>query len=220
MLKAVIFDLDGTLLYTLQDLADAVNAGLKAADMPPRTLEEVRNFVGNGVRKLMIRAVPGGEENPRFDMIMGAFKSYYEKHCMDNTAPYDGVPELLKQLKKAGIKTAVASNKLNSAVEVLCNDFFPGLIDTALGDREGQKRKPEPDMLYSAMEILNVNRDEVIYVGDSDVDIVTAKNAGVECISVGWGFRDKEFLIQSGAKIIVNTTKELEQWIWKNTGIK
>lgn len=220
MLKAVIFDLDGTLLYTLQDLADAVNAGLKTGGMPERTLEEVRSFVGNGVTMLMARAVPDGKSCPKFDMMMQAFKDYYKEHCSDNTVPYEGIPQLLAKLREAGIKTAVTSNKLDSAVKVLCNDFFPGLIDIALGDAAGQNRKPEPDMLYSAMNILKVSKDEVIYVGDSEVDIVTAKNAGLKCVSVSWGFKDKSFLLDNGAEIIVDTVDELEQWIWKNTDIK
>lgn len=220
MLKSVIFDLDGTLLYTLQDLANAVNAGLRAGGMPERTLEEIRSFVGNGVTMLMIRSVPGGKTCPKFDIMMNAFKEYYKKHCSDNTLPYDGISTLLSKLKNAGIKTAVTSNKLNSAVKVLCNDFFPGLIDIALGDAEGQKRKPAPDMLYKAMDILNVNKDEVVYVGDSDVDISTAKNAGLRCISVSWGFKSRDFLVDNGAEVIVDTVEELEQWIWKNTDIK
>lgn len=220
MLKAVIFDLDGTLLYTLQDLANAVNAGLQAGGMPQRTLQEVRSFVGNGVTSLMTRAVPDGKACPQFDMMMCAFRDYYKAHCSDNTVPYEGIPQLLAKLKNAGIKTAVTSNKPDSAVKVLCDDFFPGLIDVTLGDMEGQQRKPEPDMLYKAMEILNVNKDEIIYVGDSEVDIITAKNAGLKCISVSWGFKDKSFLIDNNAQVIVDTVKELEQWIWKNTDIR
>lgn len=220
MLKSVIFDLDGTLLYTLQDLANAVNAGLQAGGMPQRTLTEIRSFVGNGVTSLMIRSVPGGKDCPKFDIMMKAFKDYYKEHCSDNTVPYDGIPLLLTKLKNAGIKTAVTSNKLDSAVKVLCQDFFPGLIDIAIGDAEGQKRKPEPDMLYKAMDILKVNKDEIVYVGDSEVDIVTAKNAGLKCISVSWGFKDKSFLIDNGAEVIVDTVAELEQWIWNNTDIK
>lgn len=220
MLKSVIFDLDGTLLYTLQDLANAVNAGLQAGGMPQRTLTEIRSFVGNGVTSLMIRSVPGGKDCPKFDIMMKAFKDYYKEHCSDNTVPYDGIPLLLTKLKNAGIKTAVTSNKLDSAVKILCQDFFPELIDIAIGDAEGQKRKPEPDMLYKAMDILKVNKNEIVYVGDSEVDIVTAKNAGLKCISVSWGFKDKSFLIDNGAEVIVDNVAELEQWIWNNTDIK
>lgn len=219
MLKSVIFDLDGTLLYTLQDLANAVNAGLQAGGMPQRTLTEIRSFVGNGVTSLMIRSIPGGKDCPKFDIMMKTFKNYYKEHCSDNTVPYDGIPMLLTKLKNAGIKTAVTSNKLDSAVKVLCQDFFPGLIDISIGDAEGQKRKPAPDMLYKAMDILNVNKDEIVYVGDSEVDIITAKNAGIKCISVSWGFKDKSFLIDNGAEVIVDTAAELEQWIWSNTDI-
>lgn len=220
MLKAVIFDLDGTLLYTLQDLTNAVNTGLLAADMPQRTTEEIRGFVGNGVAMLIARAIQGGKENPEYNMILSTFREYYKDHCSDNTVPYDGIPSLLSRLKNAGIKTAVTSNKLDSAVKVLCSDFFPELIDTAIGDMDGQQRKPAPDMLYKAMDILNVNRDEVIYVGDSEVDIVTAKNAGLKCISVSWGFKDREFLVANKAEVIVDNVEELEQYIWKNTDIK
>lgn len=220
MLKAVIFDLDGTLLYTLQDLTNAVNTGLLAADMPQRTTEEIRGFVGNGVAMLIARTIQGGKENPKYNMILSAFREYYKEHCSDNTVPYEGIPEFLNRLKNAGIKTAVTSNKPDSAVKVLCGGFFPKLIDAALGDIEGQKRKPEPDMLYKAMDILNVNKDEVIYVGDSEVDIVTAKNAGLKCISVSWGFKDRDFLAANKAEVIVDNVEELEQWIWKNTDIK
>ncbi len=216
MLKAVIFDLDGTLLYTLEDLANAVNAGLEAGGMPQKSLEEIRSFVGNGVTMLMVRAVPGGKSNPKFDIMMQTFKDYYKEHCSDNTVPYEGILKLLAKLKDSGIKTAVTSNKLDSAVKVLCNDFFPGLIDAALGDVEGQKRKPEPDMLYKSLDILKVGKDEAVYVGDSEVDIATAKNAGLKCVSVSWGFKDKDFLIDNGAEVIADTVDELEQWIWQS----
>ena len=213
MIKAVIFDLDGTLLNTLEDLKDAVNAALKAYNLPERSLEEVRKFVGNGVRNLMIRAVPDGQEHPQFEEIFDEFKAYYGVHCKDKTKPYDGIIELLDTLKEKNIKMAIVSNKIDSAVKELDKEYFKGYFGAAIGEMEGVSRKPAPDTALKAMKEIGSNADETIYVGDSDVDIKTAINAGISCISVEWGFRDRDFLLANGAKIIVKSPMEVIEWI-------
>ena len=209
----VIFDLDGTLLDTLVDLADAVNYALKEMGMPVRTLEEVRRFVGNGVRLLMIRAVPDGEDNPLFEKTFELFKSYYGEHCNDNTKPYDGVPELIDALKKKGYAVAIVSNKIDFAVKELNELYFKGIVPVAIGEKEGIRRKPAPDTVFAALKELGKTVDEAVYVGDSDVDIKTAQNAGMPCISVLWGFRDKEFLAEHGAEYYAETADEVFRYI-------
>ena len=201
-ITTVIFDLDGTLLDTLEDLKNATNYALNVCGMPERTLGEIRQFVGNGVRKLMIRAVPQGEENPAFEHAFAVFKEYYGEHCNDATKAYDGIPELLRELKNTGYAMAIVSNKIDSAVQDLNNRYFPQ-VDVAIGDRENLKRKPDPDSVFLALKELGRTREEAVYVGDSDVDLATAQNAGLPCISVLWGFRDRDFLVEHGAKIFL-----------------
>lgn len=207
--QAVIFDLDGTLLDTLQDLADAVNAALRGAGMPERTIEEVRQFVGNGIEKLMIRAVPDGNKNPRFEEVFAAFKEYYGAHCKDHTGPYPNIQMMMEELKQRGIKMAIVSNKLDSAVKELDKEYFSGLTMAAIGEMEGVARKPAPDMAEKAIAELGVDKEHTVYVGDSDVDIETAKNAGLTCISVAWGFRSRKFLKEHGAVEIIDKPLEL-----------
>lgn len=209
MVKAVIFDLDGTLLDTLEDLANAVNAALRHAEMPVHSIDDVRMFVGNGVKKLMERAIPEGEHNPEFDSTYQYFREYYAAHCKENTKLYTGIWELLGDLKKRGIKIAIVSNKMEPAVKILNNDYFSGMMDAALGESEAVPKKPAPDMVLKAMEELGVTKDEAVYVGDSDVDIKTAENCSLPCISVTWGFRDTEFLLEHGATHLVNTPAEI-----------
>ena len=205
----VIFDLDGTLLDTLQDLADAVNYALRKEGMPERTIDEVRQFVGNGVRLLMIRAVPGGESNPLFEETFAQFKEYYGEHCNDNTKPYEGMIELLETLKSKGYSVAIVSNKIDFAVKELSVLYFKGIVPVAIGEKEGVRRKPAPDTVREALKELGRTAEEAVYVGDSDVDIETAKNAGMPCVSVLWGFRDREFLEEHGAKRYARTAEDV-----------
>ena len=207
-INTVIFDLDGTLLDTLEYLKKATNYALKFCNMPERTLDEVRRFVGNGVRNLMIRAVPDGESNSEFERAFAIFKEYYGQHCNDATKAYDGIPQLLQELKDRGYALAIVSNKIDSAVQDLNHKYFPQ-VDVAIGDRENLRRKPEPDSVNLALDVLNKTKQEAIYVGDSDVDLQTAQNAGLPCISVLWGFRDKEFLIEHGATVFVKKPMEI-----------
>lgn len=216
-ITTVIFDLDGTLLDTLEDLKNATNFALRQCGMPERTLGEIRRFVGNGVRNLMIRAVPQGEENPEFEHAFAVFKEYYGEHCNDATRAYDGIPELLRELKNGGYVMAIVSNKIDSAVQDLNHRYFPQ-VDIAIGDRENLKRKPEPDSVLLALEKLGRTREEAVYIGDSDVDLATAKNAGLPCISVLWGFRDREFLVECGATIFVERPIEITDVLSRMNG--
>lgn len=207
--KSVIFDLDGTLLDTLEDLKEAVNAALEEWHMPVCTLDQVRRYVGNGVRLLMERAVPEGSHNPKFEQVFASFKTYYGQHCMDHTGPYPDILHLLEELKARGIQTAIVSNKLDSAVKELNASFFAGYTKTALGEMEGVAKKPAPDMVDKALQELGVRKEQAVYVGDSDVDIETAANAGLPCISVTWGFRGEQFLKDHGARVLIKTPLEL-----------
>lgn len=206
---AVIFDLDGTLLNTLEDLTDAVNAALSRNQMPVRTIEEIRQFVGNGVQKLMERSVVDGKKNPAFAQTFADFKSYYAQHCKDKTDAYPGVRQLLEELKRRDIAMAIVSNKIDSAVKELNQEYFSDYISTAIGETETIARKPAPDTAIQALAELGVSKEQAIYVGDSDVDLLTAQNAGIKCISVTWGFRDREFLLEHGAKIMIDKPMEL-----------
>ena len=213
--KAVIFDLDGTLLYTLENLYESTNFALGCFDYPKRTLEEVRNFVGNGVRKLIERSIPEGEKNPNFEKCLEIFKEHYSKTMYDNTRPYDGIMKMLKILPKNGIVCAVVSNKFDSAVKVLCKRYFEDLVSLAVGECETVRKKPCPDGVLKIIEQLGC-KGNCVYVGDSEVDIETAKNAGLYCISVSWGYKDKEFLLKNGASEIVDTVDELTETILKH----
>lgn len=212
-IKAVIFDLDGTLLDTLLDLQTAVNFALCKHGMPERTIDEVRQFVGNGVRRLMELSVPDGEKNPEFAVTFADFKTYYCQHNLDFTKPYDGIFDALKVLKEKGLRMAIVSNKLEEATEALRQYFFAEYIETAVGDAPGRLRKPAPDGVFEAMRRLGVTKDECVYVGDSDVDYRTAINAGLPCISVLWGFRDRTFLESLGASIFCERPQDLPRKI-------
>lgn len=211
MKTAVIFDLDGTLLNTLDDLYESVNVILDKYNFPLRTKDEVRCFVGNGVPKLIERAIPDGRNNPEFNSILADFKQYYELNSKNKTFPYDGILELLKKLKETGYKIGVVSNKLHSATNVLCEYYFGNLIDCCMGDDGITPKKPAPDSVLNIIKMLNCKK--AIYVGDSDVDICTAKNAGIPCVSVCWGFRSREFLKNCGAVCFAENTEELKKKI-------
>lgn len=211
MKKAVIFDLDGTLLNTLDDLADSTNYALSKFGYPTRTIEEVRQFVGNGVAKLIERAIPEGKNNPNFEKCLSIFKENYAQNMYNKTAPYNGIIEMLSNLKSKGIKIAVVSNKFDLAVKELCKKYFEGFIDFAAGENEAQgiKKKPAPGTVLSVLNEFNFAPEDAVYVGDSDVDIMTAKNSKMPCISVTWGFRDKKFLLENGATILINAPSEI-----------
>lgn len=212
-LNTVIFDLDGTLLDTLEDLMDAVNYALRLYGMPERTLDEVRRFVGNGVRLLVERSVPDGAKNPKFEQVFDAFRGYYSVHCNDKTAPYTGILDLLRRLKERGYALAIVSNKLDSAVKELNEIYFNGIVDVAVGEREGVARKPAPDMVETALKELGRKKETAVYVGDSEVDVLTAENAGLSCISVLWGFRDRKFLEERGAAVFADEPADVEKLI-------
>ena len=209
-IKAVIWDLDGTLLNTLDDLAASTNAALLKNDLPQRTTDEVRRFVGNGVRRLIEQAVPEqGEKHPKFQQVLDDFVAHYGAHSRDNTRPYDGIMEALEQLTEMGAMHAIVSNKIDFAVKALSQDYFPGRMKSAVGDDPSRRKKPAPDSVLEAMRQMNVTAEECVYVGDSDVDVITARNAGIPCVAVTWGFRDEQCLKNAGAQYIAHTAEEL-----------
>lgn len=211
--RAAVFDLDGTLLDTLDDLTDSTNYVLEKHGFEKRSKKEIRSFVGNGVPKLIERALPDGPDNPLYDECVSEFKLYYKSHSAVKTAPYPGVSEMLRALRNSGIGIGVVSNKIDNAVKSLCETYFETLVDCAVGDREGFLRKPAPDSVFEVMRTLGCER--AVYVGDSDVDIKTAKNAGLVCISVTWGFCDTDKLRENGAEIYADNSTELLNKIYE-----
>ncbi|MFQ9515785.1 MAG: HAD family hydrolase [Eubacterium sp.] len=211
MYNTVIFDLDGTLLNTLEDLADAVNFVLKKFGWQEHTIDQVRSHVGNGIRNLMKRSVPDGFANPQFEDAFETFKEYYQAHCQVKTDAYPGIMELLKVLYDKGYKMAIVSNKAHKAVVELNEIYFKDYIQVAMGENEdaGIKKKPAPEMVYKALERLGSSKEEAIYVGDSDVDKATADNAGMECVLCQWGFRELELLQSLKPKAIIAEPMEL-----------
>ena len=209
--QTYVFDLDGTLLDTLGDLAASTNYALRTHGMPEHALDDVRRFVGNGVRVLMERAVPQGAENPQFEAAFQTFRTHYMQHSLDTTKPYDGILETLEALNAEGCRLAVVSNKMMAATQELCRHFFRDTIEVAIGEHEAQgiRKKPAPDTVNEAFRQLGVGKERAVYVGDSDVDILTARNSGLPCISVLWGFRDRDFLIQHGAETFISAPSEL-----------
>ena len=208
--RFALFDMDGTVLDTLQDLASSVNYVLEKHAMPLRQIDEVRSFVGGGMAKLISRVVPEGTDEAERNAVLADFKAYYGQHCADLTKPYDGIPEMLSALRAAGIKTAVISNKGDPAVQELAKHYFDGMFDFVLGERPDIVRKPAPDMIYYALEQMGASKDAAVYIGDSDVDIITADNAGLPAIGVTWGFRDRDCLISAGATQLADTVGELQ----------
>lgn len=209
-----IFDLDGTLLDTLADLAASVNYALGSCGLPQHTTDDVRRFVGNGVRVLMERAVPQGAQNPLFDTAFATFRQHYLEHSLDTTRPYDGIPQLLAELRQRGCRLAVVSNKFYAATQELCRHFFADTVSVAIGEHEaeGIRKKPAPDTVVEALRQLGVGSEGAVYVGDSDVDVLTARNSGLPCISVLWGFRSRDFLIQHGATTFALTPQDILQY--------
>ena len=209
MTKAIVFDLDGTLLDTLTDLAASTNYALRSCGMPEHSIDDVRRFVGNGVRMLMTRAVPDGESNPHFDEAFSVFRQHYMQHCLDTTCPYPGIMDALARLKEKGMMLAIVSNKMQAATEELRLHFFSQYIDVAIGESAAIRKKPAPDTVNEALRLLGISHDEAIYVGDSDVDIDTARAAMMPCASVLWGFRDRQFLLNHGATRLLSSPEEL-----------
>lgn len=204
---SVVWDLDGTLMDTLTDLMLSTNYALRQCGMPERTNDEIRRFVGNGVHRLIERAVPEGTANEDLERCFTIFQQYYVQHCKDNTKPYDGIIDVITTLHHQGVRQAIVSNKLQAGVTELHNTWFKGIIDVAIGETPDVQRKPAPDMVHKAMR--QINASSYIYIGDSDVDLATARNAGLPCISVLWGFRDKPFLLQHGATTFAETPSDL-----------
>ena len=209
MYTLAIFDLDGTLLDTLSDLHTSVNFALRSFGFPERTIDEVRAFIGNGVVKLMERSTPDGTDEKTQKQCLDVFRKHYLEHMSDTTAPFEGVSELLERLKEKGIKIAVVSNKLHKAVEGLCESYFPGLIDKAVGVSVEEERKPSPINVIKTAEYFETELEDCIYIGDSEVDVQTAHNAGLQCIGVTWGFRSKESLLMNNCDFIAETADEV-----------
>ena len=207
--EAVIFDLDGTLLDTLEDLCGSTNFALSKFGYPERTLKEVRSFVGNGIGKLIERALPGGIENGDYNAVLEEFKRHYAANCNNKTKAYPGIYALLDALKTSGIKMAVVSNKVDSAVKELCERYFNGYFEVTVGEREGVRRKPSPDSVLAAINILNTKTEHAVYIGDSEVDIETARNSDMDFIAVSWGFRERHQLSAIGNFTITDTAEEL-----------
>lgn len=207
--ELAVFDLDGTVLDTLNDLKNSLNYALGEFSMPARSLDETRAFVGNGIRKLIERGVPDGTPAEVTAEVEKVFNGHYAVHCTDTTKPYDGIHELIARLRSLGIKTAVVSNKADYAVQTLCKRYFEGLFDFCVGARENVRKKPYPDSVNEVIRTLGADRKKTVYIGDSEVDIKTALNAYVPCLSVTWGFRDVPQLIENGATDIVSDMNTL-----------
>ena len=213
--KIAIFDLDGTLLDTLQDLAISTNHALKAFGYPQKTTEEIRQFVGNGIEKLIERAAPADISANERKRVLDCFKLHYAKHCEDHTAPYEGITELLDNLIENKLQIAVVSNKIDSAVQSLCQKYFGDRFAFTVGEREGIRRKPFPDSVSEVLRKANIFPSDAVYIGDSEVDILTAKNAGTDMICVTWGFRDRDFLLKSGAPLFADSVAQLKKTIFE-----
>lgn len=208
-IDTIIFDMDGTVLNTLDDLTESVNYVMNRFNMPTHGTEDYRRYFGNGIRYALKCAVPEGTSDSVIDEMLPVFKEHYDKHCLDRTRPYDGITELMRKLKGRGYKMAIVSNKIDSAVKELNDRFFSEYVDVAIGEREGIKRKPAPDTVIAALNELVSNKETSVYIGDSEVDYQTAVNSGIPCISVLWGFRDKDYLVDIGAELFAETPQEV-----------
>lgn len=200
MITTIVFDLDGTLLDTLEDLTDSVNYALEKFHFPERTIDEIRSFVGNGIANLIARVLPEGTENPHYGEVLKTFREYYALHCKDKTRPYDGILQMLDILQGHAYQMAVVSNKFDAAVKELCELYFGDRIRAAVGESGKVRKKPAPDAVYQVLEELSTPPEQAVYVGDSDVDLATAANVPMTCVSVTWGFRSREQLLAAGAK--------------------
>ena len=208
-ITTLVFDMDGTVLNTLEDLTVSMNYVMEKFELPARTLEEYRLFFGNGVKEALRLSLPAGTSPEILDDMMPVFKEHYDAHCLDKTGPYEGILEMMKELKQRGYKMAIVSNKIDSAVKELYQRFFADSVDVAIGEKPGINRKPAPDMVEAALRELGSTKEESVYIGDSEVDFLTAKNSGLPCISVLWGFRDKDYLIEQGAYCFAETPKDI-----------
>lgn len=204
-----VFDLDGTVLNTLDDLADSVNHTMQAYSFPVRTRDEVRRFVGNGVPLLIERAVPAGTDPEIRARCLADFKAHYEKNMYNKTGPYPGIPEMLAALRARGVKMAIVSNKFDAAVKGLCRRFYGEYIQVAIGESPNVRKKPAPDSVFTALRELGSAPERALYIGDSDVDVQTAKNAGLTSVAVTWGFRDRNLLKREGAQYIIDSPNQL-----------
>jgi len=212
--KLIIFDMDGTVLDTLDDLTDSLNFSLKKNGFPERSRDEVRSFVGNGIRKLIERGVPEGTDALLTDKVHADFSAHYKNNCANKTRPYAGIKEEIVKIRNKGYKTAVVSNKTDSAVKQLAARYFDGLFDICVGESENVKKKPAPDEVEAALKALGVKKEDALFVGDSEVDIETAKNSGLPVLSVTWGFKDRDFLIAHGAKTLIDDPRSLEDFTY------
>ena len=211
--RAVLFDMDGTVLDTLADLTNAVNHVLEKYRMPGITERQAASCLGNGARWLLSRAAPAGTEPALLEEMLRVYQPWYDSHCAILTAPYPGILELMEALKAAGVKLAVISNKQDSAVKRLAAQHFPGLLETAVGESARVRRKPNPDAVLAALDEMGIEKAGAVYVGDTEVDLKTAENAGIACAAVGWGFRSKEQLRAAGAGRVFYSARELQGWL-------
>lgn len=212
-ITTIIFDMDGTVLNTLDDLTDSVNYVFSKFGLPARSRDEYRQFFGNGIGYAMKCAAPEGTPDSLIEEMIPVFKEYYDIHCLDKTGPYDGIIDLMKELRNSGCKMAIVSNKIDSAVKELNERFFSEYVSVAIGERPGVNRKPAPDMVFAALAELGSSTDEAVYIGDSEVDLMTAKNSNLPCIAVLWGFRDRDFLIKNGASAFAKTPEDIISYL-------
>ncbi|MBR5646875.1 MAG: HAD family hydrolase [Treponema sp.] len=219
MYKLAIFDMDGTILNTIDDLADCCNYICSKYGFPLHTVDQIKSFVGNGIPRLMRRALPSDIDDELFDKLLSEYIEYYGQHCNEKTAPYEGIVECIKNIRRAGVKVAVNTNKVQDAAEELCNIYFPDMFDCIMGSRPGIPPKPDPKGLYEILKEMNISKQEACvpgaacFIGDSDVDLQTGLNSGFDFIGVDWGFRGKDFLIRNGAEVVVMNAEELQQKI-------
>lgn len=208
--ELAVFDMDGTILYTLDDICNGVNEALVRHGLPRRDIDSIRRNIGHGIRHEIESSVPEGTDESVIDAVFHDFHAWYEVHCNDNTRPYEGIVELLQSLKEEGIRCAVVSNKADYAVKALSDIHFRGLMEASVGEMEGIARKPAPDEVDEVLRLTGVDRKKAVYIGDSEVDIETARNAGMDCIAVSWGYRDRWMLEASGAEVIADNVEQLK----------